>query len=368
MSTMLPEMAADLQVSVPSVSTSLSAYLLPFAAAMLVSGTLAERLGRRRTVQVGYIVYALSSIGCALAPNLQLFLLLRVVQGVSNAFTTPVLAAAITDQVPPQRLGRSLGMFGATQAVGQAMSLLLGGLAASFRWQSAFIVIGVLSAVLALLPPADAPARADQRPGRWRALATRQLLVASTIALLAFLTTIGMAVVGALYVRDEYHLSPFAAGLVVASFGVAGLATGRWSGSLLDRHPRLLVGSAAHALLGGLCVLAGLSTLAGPVLGLVLAVVLIALAGVASAAARSMAQTLSVTAAPENRSGASSVMLACQYTGGALVPFTWVPIYHLHTATNPHLLALSLAGVSSLVAGALLLVLGRRGFAASPAS
>jgi len=135
---MLPEMGDSLDVSVATAATSLTAYLVPFAVLMLISGTLAERFGRRRTVQVGYIVYTLASIGCAVAPSFAVLMIARVVQGGSNAFTTPVLVAAVSDATPRERLGRALGLFGSMQATGQAMAPLVGGLAASVDWRLAF--------------------------------------------------------------------------------------------------------------------------------------------------------------------------------------------------------------------------------------
>ena len=61
---MLVEMGQDLGVSTGTAATSLTAYLFPFAAMMLVSGTLGGRWGARRTVRVAYFVYVLASLTC----------------------------------------------------------------------------------------------------------------------------------------------------------------------------------------------------------------------------------------------------------------------------------------------------------------
>lgn len=359
--TMLPELSKDFDVSVQAASTSLTAYLLPFAALMLISGTLAERLGRRRTVRVGYIIYALASIGCALAPNFELFMIFRVVQGASNAFTTPVLVAAISDVVPPGQLGRSLGLFGSMQATGQAMAPLAGGIAADLHWSIAFWAVAVVSGLLALRPPVDAKHPYTGRQiDRWRMLANRQLALASLIAALAFLTTMGVAVIAALFVRDEFNLGALMSGVVVALFGLAGLATGRWSGSLMDKYGRLLIGGITHILLGVFCSLTGFTTLAGPIIGLGLAILTLSLAGAASTATRAVAQTLAVTSAPQNRSGATSVMLACQFSGAALAPLLWVPVYNSGGQAG-HIWAMVLAGSTALIAGVILLVVNRTG-------
>lgn len=345
--TMLPEMAHDLNTSVAGAATSLTAYMVPFAACMLFSGTIAERVGRRRTVQAGYLVYTLASVFCALAPTLTTFLGARALQGMANAFTTPVLVAAISSMVPPERLGRSLGLFASMQATGQAMAPLLGGVAAELHWNWAFFGSAGVAAVLACFPPPDGDRSASNR-GRWRSLANRQLALACLIAALAYLTSMGITLIGALLAQDRFDLNPAARGAVVAVYGVAGLLSGRLVGGLMDRHGRLLTGGLAHLVMGVGAAAIGVS----PLLGLMIASIFFA--GLAGTGTRTTAQTLAVTSAPNNRSGATSVMLACQFGGAAIAPLLWVPLY---TGNGP--LAMFVVAVPALLAGVVLLVLVR---------
>lgn len=352
--TMLPEMATDLGVSLEAASLSLTAYLVPFAAFMLVSGTLAERFGRRRTVQVAFTTYVVASVACALAPNLSVLLLTRVVQGIANSFTTPVLVAAISSIVPAQRLGRALGLFGSVQALGQAAAPLIGGLAASVHWSWAFWGSAAVAGVLALLPPPDGGGGPAAVPGaqasrnRWRSLANRQLAVACLIAFLAYLTVNGITVVGAIHASSDFGLGPTQRGLAIAGFGVAGILAGRLLGSLLDRYGRLAFGAVVHALLGVGAAAAGLSP------WLALMIVFVAIAGAAATGCRAVAQSLAVTATADNRSGATSMMLAWQFGGGAVAPILWVPLYAVAAGTT-----LVAAALPALAAAALLL--GARG-------
>ena len=356
--TMLPEVGADLGVSVELASWGLTGYLIPFAALMLVSGTIAERVGRRRTVRMAYLVYTLSSVLGALAPTFELFLLARIVQGASNAFTTPVLVGAITDAVRPERLNRSLGMFGSLQAFGQAASPLAGGLAAAVHWRWAFVVCALVAGVLFFLPPPDSERQVRSESGsRWRALANRRLALACFVAGFAYLTTSGIMVLTALYARDQFGLNPGAAGLVVAAFGVAGLLTGRRTGGLLDRFGVLRVGAVVHIAMGLSCVAIVVSAFVGWWFGLVLLIGLVGVGGACGTACRSTTQNLAVTSAPTNRAGASSVMLACQFAGSALAPVLWVPIF----VGGTPLLALVLAGIPALIAGGALAVARRGG-------
>lgn len=347
--TMLPELGDSFGVDVALAATSLTAYLIPFAALMLISGTLAERWGRRRTVRIGYLVFALSAVACALAPSFEVFQAARVLQGVANAFTTPVLVAAITDLVPARHLGRSLGVFGSLQATGQAMSPLAGGLAAAIDWRLAFVAIAVVSVGLALLPPPNA---ANPNTGhgwaQWRPLLNRQLGTACLTAALSYLTMMGLVLLAALHADLRFGLGPTERGLAVAVLGVAGLLSGAASGALLDRYQPLLVGAVMNVLMGLGAMAAGLTPwLAG-------LIVAIGVAGAAATGTRTISQQLAVTSAPANRSGASSVMLACQFGGAAIAPLLWVPLYLGRGGQ-----ALVYAGLPALAAALVLLLAWR---------
>ena len=127
---LVPELRDAFGATTSQIALAVPAYLVPFALLLVVSGTLGERLGRRRTVQTAYLAYAIASLAAALAPTIGAFLAARAAQGVANAFTTPLLMAALADSVPRARLGRSIGTFAGVQAAGISFAPLLGGLAA----------------------------------------------------------------------------------------------------------------------------------------------------------------------------------------------------------------------------------------------
>jgi MFS transporter, ACDE family, multidrug resistance protein len=153
----LPELSAGLGTSLNKASWAVTAYMIPFALVMLVSGTLGERWGRARTMQWSYVGYAVGSLACAVAPSLSVFLVARGIQGAANAFTSPLLVAAISDAVGPRLLGRTLGVFGSLQAAGQAFAPLVGGAAAAVDYRLAFIASALAASALAVTAPSDAP-------------------------------------------------------------------------------------------------------------------------------------------------------------------------------------------------------------------
>ena len=350
---MLPELADGLHTTLTVAASSLTAYLIPFASIMVVSGTLAERWGRRRTVQVAYAAYAVASLVCAVAPTAPLFLTARAFQGAANAFITPVLVAAISDLVAPGRLGRALGWYASLQAAGQAFAPLIGGVAAAVQWRLAFIVTVAAALLLAVLPPAQAPRSHSAAPARWRSLLNAPLALACALAFLLYQVAMGMTVLVALVGDDRFGLTPDARGLVVAGFGAAGLAAGGQLGGVFDRVGARVLG------LSAMLATAAAAALLSVTGNLVLLVLLVAIAGAANTAGRVTVNSMAVRSTPGNRSGATSMMLAWQFLGGALAPLILLPIYH-HGAAQAFWVPAGAGALAALLyAGAV----GRRRFA-----
>jgi MFS family permease len=243
---MLPELGASFGVSPATASLSITAYVAPFAVVMLVSGTLGERWGRRRTVTLAYVAYLLTSVACLLAPTLPLFLAARALQGAANAFTTPLLLAALASSVPAGRLGRALGWFGSMQAVGQTSAPLVGGLAAEVDWRYAFAGVAAVAAVLAVVgvPPGSAATQLGERP-TLRTAWQPAVLRAGVVAAVGWGCIAGLNFLVALRLEEEFGVGAGARGLLLTSLGIAGLLTARLVGGGIDR-----IGARRSVLLG----------------------------------------------------------------------------------------------------------------------
>jgi MFS family permease len=323
---MLPEVAAGLGSSVDAVARSMTAYLVPFAGLMVVSGTLADHVGRRRSVRVAYVVYALASLVCLAAPGIVPFLFGRSLQGAANAFTTPLLVAALSEAVPADRLGGALGRFSSLQGAGVSFAPLMVGAVAAVEWRAAFAASAVAGLLLAFVPPPDAvPLRAspahDAAPSRWRLLLNRRLAFTCAVALLSYLTTAGLMLLSTLRAGDHFGLGPDARGVVMATFGLCGMATGWLLGRGLDRLGWRRFGLTAHL---ALAAAVGLAALAPTAAALAAAV---GAAGIAATASRVTVNSLATGSTPGNRGGASSMALAWLFLGGALAPLVLLPVY-----------------------------------------
>ena len=85
----LPAIRASYGAGAADVQWVINAYLLPLSALLLLGGALGDQYGRRRLLVIGTSLFALASLACALAPNLDFLLAARAVQGVGAALLLP---------------------------------------------------------------------------------------------------------------------------------------------------------------------------------------------------------------------------------------------------------------------------------------
>src|SRR4051794_39737809 len=199
---LIPELRDAFAVSSSTASLALTSYLVPFAVLQLVSGTLGERLGRARATRVAFLVYALASAWAALAGSFVPFLIARALQGAANAFTTPLVLAALADDTAEGDLGRTMGTFAAVQTAGVVGAPLVGGLAGAIDYRLAFVAAALAAVALAVLsaPRGRRPAAPDvaMRAPRFVDAITPRTRWTAGAALLAFFAITGLGVVVAL--------------------------------------------------------------------------------------------------------------------------------------------------------------------------
>ena len=339
---MLPELGASFGVSAGVATASVTAYLVPFAALMLVSGTLGERWGRRRTVVLAYVGYVVASVGCALAPTFAVFLGARALQGAANAFTTPLLLAALGSAAAPDRIGRALGWFASLQALGQASAPLVGGLAAELDWRLAFAGAALAALLLAMAGIPDQERAPDAPPARLRTALRPRVLRLGLVSAVGWACLSGLGFLVALRLEEAFGVGAAQRGLVLTGMGVVGLLSARLVGAFIDR-------AGARR-----CVLLGAGLGAGLVLGIGLApapavvTVLWAAGGIATQLVLVGVNAIVLVAGAANRGGTMSVVQAVRFGGGALAPAVVTPLYAVAPVAGFVLPALLLALVVPL--------------------
>jgi MFS family permease len=331
---LIPELRHAFHASTDEIALAVPAYLVPFALLQVVSGTIGERVGRRRTVSVAYLVYAAAMLLSAVAPSIDVFLASRALQGTANAFTTPLLLAGLADAVPSHQRGRAVGTFAGVQAGGLSLAPLLGGLAAEISWRLAFILPAVLALGLMLVPPPD-PVRELGAPRvAFRSVMTPRMAILCVAGFAGYLGMAGLAFLISLRAGDAFSLSPTGRGVLLATYGAAGLAFGRWGGLGSER-----LGPARAAGIGAVMCAVAVAPLGVAPSALAMALLWFA-GGAASALLWAALNTISVEAVPANRGGAVSLFAACKFAGTAVAPVAWLPVYD----TSPGL-TFALAGV-----------------------
>ena len=137
----LPAMARDLALSAVTLSWIPLMFLLSSAATVLAFGRLADMYGRKRVFVWGSSGLVVSSLLLASAPNGEMLIALRALQGVSAAMLYATQAAIVVSIFPPQRRGQALGMIASVVYFGLTAGPLVGGwLVEHFGWRVAFVV------------------------------------------------------------------------------------------------------------------------------------------------------------------------------------------------------------------------------------
>ena len=144
-----PSMAASLDATMLQVQQTLTAYLLPFAAAMLWQGALSDTLGRRRVILWGLAVYVAASLFCVAATNIQMLWIGRALQGLSAGVGMVVGRAMIRDLYDGAAAQKLMAKVGIIFATAPALAPILGGwIHAFFDWHAIFVFLALFGAAL----------------------------------------------------------------------------------------------------------------------------------------------------------------------------------------------------------------------------
>ena len=150
----LPEIGRGLGVGTHGLEWIVDAYTVVLASFLIVSGALADRLGRRRVFRSGLVVFGLASLACAFAPSLGSLVAARAVQGIGASMLSPVALAIVVNAMPDAReRARAIGVWAAVFGLSMAAGPVTGGaLIAVFGWRSVFwINVPVVVAALVLV-------------------------------------------------------------------------------------------------------------------------------------------------------------------------------------------------------------------------
>ncbi|HVT33407.1 MAG TPA: multidrug effflux MFS transporter, partial [Rhodanobacteraceae bacterium] len=250
-----PAIARDLDAGPLAMQQTISVYMIAYALMSLLHGPFSDALGRKRVILAGVAVFALASIGCALAGSIGALLAFRALQGISAGAGLIVGRAIIRDcfeGVEAQRLMSTVSMiFG----IAPAIAPIVGGWVVAFeRWPMIFWLLAAFAAVLCLacvawLPETHPPSRRvplslDELKTTYKSIgrdrAFLPLALAGTLnfnALFVYIASAPAFVLDLLKL-DAQHFAwlfiPAISGLMTGSF-ISGRIAGRLSASATVR-------------------------------------------------------------------------------------------------------------------------------------
>jgi YNFM family putative membrane transporter len=341
---LLPQIAADLQVTVGATSIVVTAYLLAHGTVQLLMGPLGDRFGKFACISFGTAVSALMVLACGLAPTLTLLVAARLGSGLATGWIIPFALAFVGDVIPYERRQQVLGTFLSGQILGQMFGQAAGGVLGDyFGWRNVFFILAGLLGLAAvglfielmrnpITHASSAPARTSRGYLADYAAVLRSPWSRAVIAI-AFIES--AALFGAFtYVGADLHLRfglNFTwVGLFVGFFAIGGLIYSLSVRALVDRFGP--IGLAAGG--GALMALAFVTLAFEPWAWM--APVAIATIGLGFYMLHNTLQTNATQMTPEARGTALGLFSAALYFGqtagvaaGAVVfdSFTAVPVF-----------------------------------------
>src|SRR5246500_5905795 len=160
----LPSIRNDLHATVSGLQWVIDAYTLVVASLLMLAGSTADRIGRKRTLRAGLVVFSLGSLLCGLAPSLGSLIAARVLQAIGGSMLNPVAMSIIRNVFDdPRERARAIGLWAAMVGLSMALGPVVGGaLFDSVGWRSIFWInvpvgIAALGLTMRFVPESRAP-------------------------------------------------------------------------------------------------------------------------------------------------------------------------------------------------------------------
>ena len=169
--TIFPEVIKELALSSTEVQWVQESYVLVFAATLLIWGSLADRVGRRRLLLIGIVIFIASSAWAGYSDSASSLILSRIVQGFGGAMVLPTTLSLVNANFQGRERGIAFAVWGSTIGGMVAVGPVLGGwLATDFTWRWAFLInlpLGVIIGIGLLLFVAESKSSAPRRGLDW---------------------------------------------------------------------------------------------------------------------------------------------------------------------------------------------------------
>lgn len=256
----LPELGEALATTPLLINLSISIFTFVLAFMQIVYGPLVDRSGRRRILLMGLAVYVGASLGCFLAPNIELLLVFRALQAVGIAAGAVVAVTVIGDRFEGAERGRAMGSFQMMVALGPVVGPVVGGfIGEHLDFHYVFLLLAAVGALVLLANarwlqetrPAESTPRAFHPAEYLDVLRNRQGLAIMLLSFVQYYAFYNYLVFMPRVLDSTYGLSAGEKGLVFLPLSIAVVIGSFVGGRLLGRwrpRPTLLVTAGLNAL------------------------------------------------------------------------------------------------------------------------
>ena len=162
----LPTIQRTFSATAAALQWTVDAYVLVFAGLLLTMGALGDRFGRARALQIGLVIFGVSSLTAPLATEMTHLIAVRVAMGVGGALIMPSTLSIIANVFPPGERAKAITVWAGVSGLGVGLGPLVGGLLIeNFQWSAVFllnvpIVVVALLLGLVLVPESRDPSQA----------------------------------------------------------------------------------------------------------------------------------------------------------------------------------------------------------------
>ena len=157
----LPHIASSMAATTEEATWALTSYLVANAIILPMTGWLASQFGRKRLLMLSTGGFTVSSFLCGIAPNLELLVLFRIIQGATGGALQPLSQAVLLESFKPEERGRAMGFWGLGIVVAPILGPVVGGwLTENYSWRWVFYInlpVGVLALMMTNMFVFDPP-------------------------------------------------------------------------------------------------------------------------------------------------------------------------------------------------------------------
>lgn len=148
----LPAIEKTFAIDAVLLSWVATAYLLATAISLVPSGRMADIYGRKRILLWGFVLFAVSSLGCALSTTIVVLIIARVLQGIASGMIFATGLAILVSIFPPQERGKVIGIAVSAVYIGLSTGPFIGGvLTQQLTWRSLFLLVFGMSLLVVLI-------------------------------------------------------------------------------------------------------------------------------------------------------------------------------------------------------------------------